>query len=57
MKNLFTRLVADDQASNAVEYGVVAMFVALAIIGLATQYGTELGAMFNRLRAGVVSIH
>jgi pilus assembly protein Flp/PilA len=47
MKNLVSRFVANKSGATAIEYGLIAVLVAVAIIGGATALGTTLNATFN----------
>lgn len=42
-------LWSDDSGASAVEYGLIAGLVAIAIIGAATLLGAELGNLFGRI--------
>ena len=46
---IFSRFVRDDSGATAVEYGLVAGLVALAIITAATTLGNKLGNTFNKI--------
>jgi len=39
----------DEEGAAAIEYGLIAALIAVAIITGASLLGTELGALFNRL--------
>ena len=47
MKKLVTRFLKDEDGATAIEYGLIAALVALAIIAGATKLGTQLGTTFN----------
>lgn len=49
MKNLFARFTNDESGATAIEYGLIAGLIAVAIITGATSLGTELGTMFTNL--------
>lgn len=52
MKNLtntITRFVKDEEGVTAIEYGLLAALIAVAIIVGATAAGTELNSLFNRI--------
>jgi pilus assembly protein Flp/PilA len=47
MINLFSRFVRDESGATAIEYGLIAVLIAVAIIGGATALGSKLNATFN----------
>jgi len=47
MKNLFVRFVKDDFAAMAIEYGLIAAGISIAIIAVVNGIGTNLNAKFN----------
>jgi pilus assembly protein Flp/PilA len=47
MKNLFVRFVKDDLAAIAIEYGLIAAGISIAIIAVVNGIGTNLNAKFN----------
>lgn len=50
MKKLINNIVSfgrDEEGVTAIEYGLIAALIALAIIGGATLVGTNLNALFN----------
>lgn len=49
MKNLFTRFANDESGATAIEYGLIAGLIAVAIITGATSLGGSLGNMFSDL--------
>ena len=49
MKSLFARFAKDESGATAVEYGLIATVVAVAIIGGATALGTKLSTAFQML--------
>ena len=54
MKTLFARFAKDESGATAIEYGLIATLVAVAIIVGATALGSKLNATFNTL-AGKLS--
>ncbi|HJZ31695.1 MAG TPA: Flp family type IVb pilin [Hyphomicrobiaceae bacterium] len=45
MKNLFTRLLKDESGGGtAIEYGLIAVLIGVAIIGAARTAGSQVGA-------------
>jgi pilus assembly protein Flp/PilA len=49
MNNLFSRFVADESGATAIEYGLIAALISVAIIGAITLLGTELSLVFNNI--------
>jgi pilus assembly protein Flp/PilA len=47
--NLFARFVKDESGATAIEYGLIAALIAVAIIGAATTLGTEIGETFKKV--------
>jgi pilus assembly protein Flp/PilA len=49
MQNLFARFVKDESGATAIEYGLIAALIAVAIIGAATTLGTQISATFAKV--------
>ena len=49
MKTLFVRFVKDDSAATAIEYGLIAAGIALAIIAAVNGLGTSLNTNFTSI--------
>jgi pilus assembly protein Flp/PilA len=49
MTNVFARFVKDESGATAIEYGLIAALVAVAIITAATSLGTEISSIFSRI--------
>jgi len=47
MKNLFVRFVKDDSGATAIEYGLIAAGIAVAIIAVVNGLGTKLNTTFQ----------
>ena len=47
MAHFLTRLVHDESGATAIEYGLIAALIAVAIITAATSVGTSLSGTFN----------
>jgi len=47
MKNLFMRFARDDSAATAIEYGLIAAGISVAIIAVVNGIGTNLNASFH----------
>jgi pilus assembly protein Flp/PilA len=53
MKNLIARFVKDESGATAIEYGLIATGIAVAIIAAVNGVGTSLIATFGRVTAGL----
>lgn len=53
MKNLFNRFMNDESGATAIEYGLIAGLIAVAIIAGASTLGTELGNQFEMISTKV----
>jgi len=49
MLNLVNRFAKDESGATAIEYGLIATLIAVAIIAGASALGTKLNAVFNGL--------
>lgn len=49
MSNLFARFVKDESGATAIEYGLIAALIALAIMVGAGSLGTKLNAQFTTI--------
>ena len=49
MKNLFVRFMKDDSGATAIEYGLIAAGIAVAIIAVVNTIGTNLNAKFQTI--------
>jgi len=47
MKSLFLRFVRDESGATAIEYGLIAALIAVAIIAAAGALGTQIGTTFS----------
>jgi pilus assembly protein Flp/PilA len=47
MKNLFSRFISDESGATAIEYGLIAAGIAVAIIVTVQLVGTKLTATFQ----------
>jgi pilus assembly protein Flp/PilA len=47
MKSLFARFAKDESGATAIEYGLIATLIAVALIVGATAVGTSLNSVFN----------
>lgn len=53
MTNLFSRFLKDESGATAIEYGLIAGLIAVAIITGATSLGGSLNNMFTNLSGKV----
>jgi pilus assembly protein Flp/PilA len=53
MKNAFNRFVRDESGATAIEYGLIAALIAVAIIAAVELVGTNLTTTFNTIAAKV----
>ncbi|MCK1423845.1 Flp family type IVb pilin [Bradyrhizobium sp. 147] len=49
MKNLVSRFVKDESGATAIEYGLIAAGIALAIITVVTNLGSTLNGKFGSI--------
>ena len=49
MKNLVSRFIKDETGATAVEYGLIAAGIAIAIITAVKGVGTSISGIFNTL--------
>ncbi|PSJ57894.1 Flp family type IVb pilin [Pseudaminobacter soli (ex Li et al. 2025)] len=49
MANIFSRFAKDESGATAIEYGLIAALIALAIITGATTLGNKLNDQFNAI--------
>lgn len=53
MKNLIARFVKDESGATAIEYGLIAAGIAIAIITAVQGVGTKLSTNFNDISTGL----
>ncbi len=49
MKNLFMRFMKDNSGATAIEYGLIAAGISVAIIAVVNGLGTKLNTSFNSI--------
>jgi pilus assembly protein Flp/PilA len=49
MKNLFARFLKDESGATAIEYGLIAALISVAIIGAASSLGGSISNTFNKI--------
>ena len=53
MKNLVSRFVKDESGATAIEYGLIAAGISLAIIAVVNGIGTQLNTKFNSINTSL----
>ncbi|MGV6821160.1 MAG: Flp family type IVb pilin [Parvularcula sp.] len=53
MTNLFTRFAKDEDGATAIEYGLIAALIAVAIITAVGSLGDRLNAAFTSVNTGL----
>ena len=53
MKSLFARFVKDQTGATAIEYGLIASLIGVAIIGAVTTVGSKLIITFGNVSANL----
>lgn len=49
MSKIIARFIKDESGATAIEYGLIAALIALAIVAGATTLGNNLSAQFNNI--------
>ena len=55
MKSLMNRFAKDQSGATAIEYGLIATLIGVAIILGATALGTQLNSVFNGISTKVIA--
>jgi pilus assembly protein Flp/PilA len=53
MKTLFARFVKDESGATAIEYGLIAAGIALAVIAVVNGIGTKLNTAFTSINTNL----
>ena len=53
MKTLFSKFFADQSAATAIEYGLIAAGISLAIIAIVNGLGSNLNGMFTSINSSL----
>ncbi|HWZ05907.1 MAG: Flp family type IVb pilin [Bradyrhizobium sp.] len=53
MKNLIARFVKDESGATAIEYGLIAAGISLAIIAVVNGLGSNLNTKFNSINTSL----
>ena len=49
--NFIKNFIAEEDGVTAIEYGLIAALIAVAIVGVVTTMGSDLGAVFTKISA------
>lgn len=52
--NIFARFAKDESGATAIEYGLIAALIAVAMIAAATLVGGELNTLFGSINTALV---
>nr|WP_314090901.1 Flp family type IVb pilin [uncultured Shinella sp.] len=55
MTKIFARLMKDESGATAIEYGLIAALISVALIGGATTLGSSLDDVFQSLSASMTT--
>ena len=55
MKSLFLRFVKNDSGATAIEYGLIAAGISVAIIAVVNGLGTQLTVTFGKVTAAMAA--
>jgi pilus assembly protein Flp/PilA len=53
MKNIFARFAQDESGATAIEYGLIAALISVALIAAATLVGTSLDGIFLKINSSL----
>jgi pilus assembly protein Flp/PilA len=53
MKKVFFRFIADESGATAIEYGLIAAGISLAIIAVVNGLGTKLNTKFSSINSSL----
>lgn len=53
MTNLLSRFVRDESGATAIEYGLIAALIAVAIITILSSVGSSLKTTFSHVKTGL----
>ena len=55
MKNLFVRFVKNESGATAIEYGLIAAGIAVAIIAVVNGLGSQLNVTFSKVKTALAA--
>ena len=53
-RKMLTRIVEDQSGATAIEYGLIATLVSIAVIGVLTSLGTSLSGVFDVIATAII---
>jgi pilus assembly protein Flp/PilA len=53
MKRIFAKFIADEGAATAIEYGLIAAGISIAILAAVNGLGSNLNTMFNSINTSL----
>ncbi|MDB5595422.1 MAG: Flp pilus assembly protein pilin Flp [Hyphomicrobiales bacterium] len=53
MKSLVQKFIANESGATAIEYGLIAGLIAVAVIGAITSVGSNLKTQFNKIATAI----
>lgn len=54
--NLIKKFIRDEEGVTAIEYGLIAALIAVAIITATTNLGTSIGNLFGRIKTALDAV-
>lgn len=55
MSDAFKRFLNDESGATAIEYGLIAALISVALIGGATALGGQIGSTFNFIKGKITT--
>ncbi|WP_072372781.1 Flp family type IVb pilin [Hyphomicrobium sp. NDB2Meth4] len=55
MKTFLSRFAQDESGATAIEYGLIAALIGVAIVGAAGEVGTQLKTLFGTIKSKLVT--
>jgi pilus assembly protein Flp/PilA len=55
MKNLVTRFIKDESGATAIEYGLIAALISIAVVGTLPLVGSQLVKTFDAIKNALVT--
>jgi len=56
MKNLFSRLVRDEEGQDLIEYSLLAALISVVCIAILRTIGTDINALFTEISAAIQGV-
>ena len=53
MNTIFSRFAKDESGATAIEYGLIASLIGVAIVTIVSQTGTQLGTTFSKIKSNL----